>query len=120
MLDLLVLTDDEGVTFNKYMYYVSSGFLGGVVFGMKYLYRVIARGFWHQDRKAWRMMSPFIALAVSFVVGVLVEASMIVAEKPSLTPTIISIGFLSGYFADEAVGKMYEIASVIFGKSALR
>jgi len=106
--------------FNKYAYYSISGFLGGVVFGIKYLYRVVARGFWHQDRRVWRLMSPFVAFTISFVVGCLIESSFMLTNRPLSTASIISIGFLSGYFADEAVGKMYEIANVIFGKSSVR
>jgi hypothetical protein len=30
---------------------------------------------------------------------------------------MVAIGFLAGYFADEAVGKMYDIASVMFGSN---
>jgi len=119
LAELCVIPAKDLIAFNKYAYYSFSGFLGGLVFGMKYLYRVIARGYWHQDRKAWRIMSPFIALSVAFIVGNLIDASIINANKPLITPAIVSIGFLSGYFADEAVGKMYEIASVIFGKSTI-
>lgn len=115
--DFLGVADVDKVVFNKYAYYSLSGLLGGVVFGMKYLYRVVARGYWHQDRRAWRLMSPFIAFAIAFIIGTLLDSSMISASQPLLSSSIISIGFLSGYFADEAVGKMYEIASVVFGKS---
>lgn len=102
--------------FNKYAYYSFSGLLGGVVFGMKFLYRAVARGYWNEDRFAWRLLSPFIAFVVSFIVGTLVESNLIKSDIKIATSAVISIGFLSGYFADEAVGKMYEIASILFGK----
>jgi hypothetical protein len=93
--------------------------LGGITFGIKYFYRVVARGWWHQDRRFWRFMSPFIAMIVALVVGSMIDAGLIVvtAQNRISTPAIISIGFLAGYFADEAVGKMYEVASVLFGRS---
>lgn len=98
----------------KYIYYFSSGILGGVVFSIKYFYRVIARGWWHQDRRAWRIFSPAISGVVALMIGVLIDASLL--KSPVVSgPSIVSIGFLAGYFADEAVGKMYEIANVIFG-----
>ena len=109
---------DEAIMLKRYTYYTSSGLLGGVVFGIKYFYRVIARGYWHQDRRIWRLMSPLIAMAVAFIVGTMIDASFIATGKHSSGQTIISIGFLAGYFADQAVAKMYEIANVIFGKSA--
>ena len=103
----------------SYLFYASSGMLGGITFGMKYFYRVVARGYWHIDRLPWRIMSPFIATAVAFIVGLMVEASLI-SSPASMTPAaVISIGFLAGYFADEAVGKMYEIAQVLFGKTTV-
>jgi len=48
----------------------------------------------------------------------LIDASLIGTKGPVSGAAFVSIGFLSGYFADEAVGKMYEIANVLFGKSA--
>ncbi len=105
-------------TLRKYIFYSSSGLLGGIIFGLKYFYRVVARGYWHQDRKIWRLMSPFIAMTVAFVVGAMIDSGTINTVKPITTPSVVSIGFIAGYFADEAVGKMYDIASVIFGKSS--
>ena len=89
--------------------------LGGLTFGMKYFYRVVARGWWNQDRRIWRLMSPIISAIVALMVGNLIEANFINNAKILNGSTVIAIGFLTGYFADEAVGKMYEIANVIFG-----
>lgn len=100
----------------KHIYYMASGMLGGLTFGMKYFYRVVARGWWNQDRRIWRLMSPMISGIVALMIGALIDASLIInANKILNGASIISIGFLAGYFADEAVGKMYEIANVIFG-----
>ena len=63
-------------------------------------------------------MTPFIALTIAFIVGAMIDASLMVPQVQISGAAFVSIGFLSGYFADQAVGKMYEIASVIFGKSA--
>lgn len=104
-------------TLKKYAYYAAAGMHGGIIFGMKYFYRVIARGGWHQDRRYWRIMSPFIAMSISIIVGAMIDGSVMTTHKPVNGASVVSVGFLAGYFADEAVGKMYEIASVIFGKS---
>lgn len=40
----LRLSPEEAITFKKYAYYAASGMLGGVVFGIEYFYRVVARG----------------------------------------------------------------------------
>jgi len=107
----------ESYILKKYAFYAISGILGGVVFGIKYLYRVVARGYWHQDRRIWRLMSPFIAMAVAFIVGAMIDATLITTHVPTSNAAFVSIGFLAGYFADQAVAKMYDIATVIFGKA---
>lgn len=104
--------------FKKFSYYAVAGMIGGVTFGMKYFYRVLARGYWHQDRRIWRLMSPFLSMTVALFVGIMIDASIINSTPPSSGAAILAIGFLSGYFADQAVAKMYEIAEVVFGKSA--
>jgi hypothetical protein len=110
--------DDCQVAQFKYMVYFSSaGLLGGTVFGMKYFYRVVARGYWTQDRRYWRLLSPFISLGIAFIVSAMVSASLLSASNASTNYWAIAFGFFSGYFADEAVGKMYEIATLLFGKT---
>ncbi len=115
---LFELSSEEAFTLKRYSYYAASGMLGGVIFGIKYFYRVVARGYWHLDRRIWRIKSPFIAMTIALIVGAMISAGLITTRGPSSGAAIVSIGFLAGYFADEAVGKMYEIATVIFGKSA--
>lgn len=115
----LLNISNPGITvFKKYGYYSMSGLLGGVTFGIKYFYRVVARGYWHQDRRIWRIKSPFLSMAIAFIVGAMIEASLMSSNSTTSGASIISIGFLAGYFADQAVAKMYEIAEVVFGKSA--
>ncbi len=111
ILDIQVGQD----TFKRYIYYFASGLLGGITFSMKYFYRVVARGWWHQDRRVWRISSPLLSAVIGFMTGVLIEAQLLNTNIPSNGASIVAIGFLAGYFADEAVGKMYEIANVIFG-----
>ncbi len=108
----------ESFKINKFALYAVSGLLGGSVFGIKYFYRVVARGYWHQDRRFWRLFSPLIAMPIALVIGAMIDASFLSAPKPLSITATVSIGFLSGYFADDAVGKMYEIANVLFGKSS--
>jgi len=105
------------LTFKQYAYYAGAGMLGGVAFGIKYFYRTVARGYWHQDRRMWRLMSPLIAMTVALIIGAMMNASLIERRGSSSGAASISIGFLVGYFADMAIGKMYEIATVIFGPS---
>lgn len=94
-----------------------SGILGGVVFGAKYFYRVIARGYWSIDRRYWRIFSPWMSGIIGFIVGVMSLSDLLGGVIHfQLYRSAILIGFFSGYFADEATGKMAEIANIIFGK----
>ncbi|HJA82090.1 MAG TPA: hypothetical protein H9776_10230 [Candidatus Mediterraneibacter intestinipullorum] len=110
--DFLGVQGDQKIVFHKVIYCVSSGLLGGSTFGMKYFYRVVARGLWNEDRVYWRFFSPFIAVSLS-----LVMAAIMVKAVLSSSSMAISIGFLTGYFSDEAVSKMYDVACVLFLKS---
>jgi hypothetical protein len=115
---LLGITGDSAVTLKKYAIYTSSGLLGGAVFGNKYLYRVVARGYWHQDRKLWRYLSPLNSAALAYVMGAAVEASFLSARETSSTKGVVVFGFLVGYFADQAISKLYDIATVVFGATS--
>ena len=44
-------------------------------------------------------------------------AAIMVKAVLSSSSMAISIGFLTGYFSDEAVSKMYDVACVLFLKS---
>ena len=111
------MSPEKSFTLRKYAFYSISGMLGGAVFGIKYFYRVVARGFWHQDRKIWRIMSPFLGMGLAFIVGAMLESGVMKIERLSSTPGIVSIGFLVGYCADTASAKMIEIANVFFGQN---
>lgn len=115
---LFSLTLERSVMFKIYAYYAASGMLGGITFSIKYFYRVVARGYWHQDRRIWRLMSPLISMVLSLIIGAMINASMIETREPTSGAAIVSIGFLVGYFADHAIGKMYDIANVLLGPMA--
>lgn len=98
--------------------YFFSGLLGGTIFGLKYFYRVVSRGYWSQDRKYWRFFSPWISACVAFVVGCVVLSGYINATQTQSFAAEICVGFITGYFADEAVGKMSEVATALFGSNS--
>lgn len=114
----LRVEESEIVSFDGILFYFFAGLLGGTIFGVKYFYRVVARGYWTQDRKYWRIFSPWISSCVALVVGCMVVSGYINAAQTPSTATGICIGFIAGYFADEAVGKMSEVAIALFGSSS--
>ncbi|WP_143322948.1 hypothetical protein [Candidimonas nitroreducens] len=113
----LELTASEAKVFRIYGFYTAAGLLGGTVFCLKYLYRVVARGYWHEDRRLWRFISPLIAASVAFAIGALIQSKLISFAVQSRAPGIVGTGFLIGYFGDQAVAKLHEIANVLFGTS---
>lgn len=111
--------DASHVTSFEYIgFFFFSGLLGGTVFGVKYFYRVIARGFWSQDRKYWRIFSPWISSCIALIVGCMVLSGCVNANLTPSTSTDVCIGFIAGYFADDAVSKMSEVAKALFGTSS--
>lgn len=108
----------RAIAFDGIVLYFFSGLMGGTIFGIKYFYRVVARGYWTQDRKYWRIFSPWISACVSLVVGCMVVSGYINAAQSPSTAAGLCVGFIAGYFADEAVGKMSEVATALFGSSS--
>lgn len=100
--------------------YFFSGLLGGTVFGIKYFYRVVARGYWSQDRRYWRLFSPWISACIALIVGCMVLSGYLNATKTPSDSVGVCVGFIAGYFADEAVGKMSEVAVALFGTNSAR
>ena len=93
--------------FDRFAYLVVGGVLGGLLFGVKYFYKVVAHGWWHTDRRIWRLFSPFLAGGLALAVGTLVDSGILVFTiKNTSNTAFFSVGFITGYFADSAVAKM--------------
>lgn len=95
-----------------------SGTLGGAIYSTKWLYHTVGKGWWHMDRRLWRLLTPhisgavsssFIALSISNILPILSF------EGTQSVYSLIGISFLLGYFSDTAVAKLSEIAGVLFG-----
>lgn len=118
--DLFAMLGCEGcnpATLGRYAYLFFSGVMGGSLFGLKYLYKVVARGWWNVDRELWRFFSPWLAGGIAFGVGALASAGLFgftMNASPS-GDSFVSLGFIAGYFADSASRKMQDIADTLFG-----
>lgn len=103
-------------TFSRYAYFYLGGQLGGILFGIKYMYKVVSRGYWHEDRRLWRIFSPLLSGGLAAMVGTLIDSGMLgLAIKHRSGSSYLAFGFITGYFADSALAKMQEIANTIFG-----
>ncbi len=97
----------------KVCYCAIFGFLGGITFDIKYFYRSIARGFWNEDRVFWRIFSPWLSITLALVMSAVLNKTVI----ESNVAMSICIGFFSGYFSDDAIAKMHDVAQVIFSRT---
>ena len=100
------------------------GLLGGLVFGGKWLYHSIAKGLWHQDRRMWRFLSPWMSVGTTVGVWSLINIGFFPAlSEPSVSGGVaalakpIGAGFVIGYLADRFLAKMKELTEVLFGSS---
>ena len=94
------------------------GLFGGSTLGMKWIYHSVAKGIWHQDRRLWRLLSPFISSGVSFGLITLARSGLMpIFDRPALErpDMVFALGFLAGLFCDKAVAKLQEIADSVFG-----
>lgn len=104
--------------FDNSAYIFIGGLLGGTIYGLKYLYKVVARGFWHLDRRLWRIFSPWLSAGVALAFGALFDSGIVGLSFSAKTSTAyFSIGFLTGYFADSAIAKLGEVADTLFGSA---
>ena len=109
-------TSCSPATFKRYAYFYLGGQLGGTLFGVKYLYNVVARGWWNIDRRLWRLFSPFLSGGLAFSVAALTDSGVLgLSTKAQSGAAFFSLGFITGYFADSALRKMKEIADTVFG-----
>ena len=70
----------------------------------------MARGNWHKDRILWRIFTPWVSLILSLVLASIMAESIF--SKNNYAAVII--GFFAGYFSESAIGKLYEIAKILF------
>lgn len=99
-----------------------AGLIGGAMFGLKYLYRVAARGWWHEDRRIWRLLSPWLSATLATMVGVLIDGGMLglsysQASVSNPYSALLGVAFITGYFADSALAKLQDVANVVFASS---
>ena len=107
------LSSDKLSVAAKTIYCVAGGLLGGAAIDMKCLYRAVSSGMWNEDRRLWRICSPIVSVILSLVMCAIFSDKVM----QSSGYFALSIGFFTGYFSDEAVGKMYDVALVVFSRN---
>lgn len=107
----LCIPEDKCLYFSRIIMCALCGLLGGAIFDMKWFYKAVAHGFWNEDRIYWRVFTPIISLSFAFCLACVFKDNIIIYGDGFSAATL---GFLAGYFSDEAVGKMAEVAKVLF------
>jgi hypothetical protein len=96
------------------------GVLGGTLFAIKWLYHVVARKYWHLDRRLWRLFTPHLSGGLAFAFITLISSGILRVFDRNASQSralVVAVSFLVGYFSDSAVAKLSEIAKTIFGAS---
>lgn len=94
------------------------GVLGGTIFAIKWLYHVVAKNLWHVDRRLWRLFTPHLSGALSLAFVIMLSSGILVIIDPAELKSkwvCFTLGFLVGYFSDNATAKMSEVAKTVFG-----
>jgi len=101
-----------------------AGLIGGAMFGLKYLYRVAAKGWWHEDRRIWRIFSPWLSASLATMVGILIDGGLLglsySQSNGNQHSTLLGVAFVTGYFADSALAKLQDVANVVFASSSAK
>jgi hypothetical protein len=111
-------SDPSFASATRYAYGWIAGLLGGTLFSLKWLYHSVAHAIWNIDRRLWRLFSPHLSAALAFIFICLIDSRIVAVFDPASlnTPsTIVSIGFLVGYFSDTALAKLSDVAYSLFG-----
>lgn len=95
-----------------------SGLIGGTVFDLKWLYHSVAKGVWNRDRCLWRLIVPINSAMVSLFTGFLFASGIVpfLRNEPfNDTFTLLGSGFVFGYFSDNILAAMQNLAQKVFG-----
>ena len=107
--------------FKIYCFAFLGGMLGGTVFSMKWLYHSVAKYTWNIDRRLWRLLTPLLSSVIALIIVMLFNSDILNSRNSYISVyKSFAVGFLAGYFSDSAIGKLTEIAQVLFGSSSAK
>ena len=113
--------EGTNVGYCLFLGYVSAwiaGTLGGCSYSIKWMYHIVAKRRWHEDRRLWRLLSPHLSGVIALIMVFLVSSGLLqLFDKDFLQhpSSVMAFSFLVGYFSDNALAKMADVADTLFG-----
>ena len=95
-----------------------TGCVGGLTFSIKWLVHAVATGRWHQDRRYWRLLIPWLGGVYALAVLTLFDGGYLGAQTGDPTKFLMAspaLAFLVGYFSDGVSGLLSNVANAVFG-----
>lgn len=95
-----------------------TGCVGGITFSIKWLVHSAATGKWHQDRRYWRLLIPWLGGVYALAILGLANGGYVGAQtsNPSnFAAASPALAFLVGYFSDGVSGLLSNVANAVFG-----
>jgi len=102
----------------KWVALAIAGMIGGIVFDFKWLYHTVAKGTWNRDRILWRFIVPWNSAMVALFTGFLFASGIVPFLKQESFDevlTLMACGFIFGYFSDNVLAALQNLAQKIFG-----
>lgn len=95
-----------------------SGVAGGASFDLKWLYHSVAKWTWNRDRLLWRLMVPFLSGTLAVFVAMMIRSGVVSFLNAAFFDNFyggLSAGFLIGYFSDNVLAALQNLAVKWFG-----
>jgi len=95
-----------------------SGSAGGTAFALKWLYHSVAKWTWNRDRILWRLIVPPLSGVFAVFVAFMVSAEIVPFLNAKAFDSFyraLGAGFLLGYFSDNVLAALQNLAVRWFG-----
>jgi hypothetical protein len=95
-----------------------SGSAGGTAFALKWLYHSVAKWTWNRDRILWRFIVPVLSGVFAVFVAFMVSAEIVPFLNAKAFDNFyraLGAGFLFGYFSDNVLAALQNLAAKWFG-----
>lgn len=95
-----------------------SGVAGGTAFALKWLYHSVAKWTWNRDRILWRLIVPALSGVFAVFVAFMVSAEIVPFLNSKAFDSFyraLGAGFLLGYFSDNVLAALQNLAVRWFG-----